>query len=117
MKKVADGHSYIDEISQYMFLFGIFTDVVVLITLFYKKSLPTLLVHLGFHFAITLMVFSGAAIAHEFTWWLTPALASNWFFYWNLYFCVPVFFVVSTIANFYLVKMDSPFGKRKLKPL
>ncbi len=62
----ADVHSYIDEISQYMFLFGIFTDVVVLITLFYKKSLATLLGHLGLHFAITLVVFAGAAIAHEF---------------------------------------------------
>jgi hypothetical protein len=118
VKKVADEHSCIDEISQYMFLFGIVTDVIVLIGLFYKKSLAPLLGHLVLHCAITLVVFAGAAFVHEFIWWMTPAIASNWYFYWNLYFSVPVFFVLVAVANLYLVFssdsiVDSPFGKKK----
>ena len=107
MKKVADQHSYIDEISRYMFLFGLATDVVVLMTMFLKKSRAQLLTHILLHVAITLVAFAYAASAHEFFWWMIPRSASNLFFYWNLYFFVPLIFVLSIIANF---NSDSLFG-------
>jgi hypothetical protein len=85
---------------------GLATDVVVLMTMFLKKSRAQLLTHILLHVAITLVAFAYAASAHEFFWWMIPRSASNLFFYWNLYFFVPLLFVSSIIANFW-----NPFCK------